>query len=135
MVILAKYTETFTGKVFSNDEETVIQDADMNSIQNAITTLFQTVNEIGNNLEDVKLTIPTIKNELTDEMVTKLEGIEEGANNYTHPTWHEATEITETAERYFVTLEEKEKLSNLKILDVSWDGATGTLDISTQEGG
>lgn len=46
-------------------------------------------------------------NDYTAEEKTKLEGVEENANNYTHPESHAATMITEDATHRFATDDEK----------------------------
>lgn len=46
-------------------------------------------------------------NDYTAEEKTKLEGVEDGANNYTHPESHAATMITEDATHRFATDDEK----------------------------
>ena len=46
-------------------------------------------------------------NDYTAEEKTKLEGVEDGANNYTHPDSHAATMITEDATHRFATDDEK----------------------------
>ncbi len=45
---------------------------------------------------------------------TKLAGIESGANNYTHPSTHAATMITEDDDHKFVTADEKTKLAGIE---------------------
>ena len=57
------------------------------------------------------VTIKTLREALncfTDEYRLKLEGIEENANNYIHPESHPAEMITESDEKNFVSLTEKE---------------------------
>ena len=49
---------------------------------------------------------------MSKEDKTKLDGIEDGANNYEHPANHEATVITEDATHRFVTDEEKSTWNN-----------------------
>ena len=44
---------------------------------------------------------------------SKLNGIEEGANNYTHPTSHSASMIEETDSRKFMTAAERTKLNGI----------------------
>ena len=44
---------------------------------------------------------------MSPEMFTKLNGIEEGANNYTHPNTHSADMILETDERQFISKADK----------------------------
>ena len=46
-------------------------------------------------------------NDFSDDYKSKLDGIEAGANKYTHPDSHVATMITETTSRRFVTDSEK----------------------------
>lgn len=58
-------------------------------------------------------------NDYTTAEKTKLEGIEDGANNYTHPDSHAATMITEDATHRFATDDEK----------TSWNGK---IDSSTK---
>ena len=53
-------------------------------------------------------------NDFTDELLEKLEGVEEGANNYTHPANHPATMITEDASHRFMTDAERTKLSGIE---------------------
>ena len=47
---------------------------------------------------------------MSPEMFNKLNGIEEGANNYTHPNTHSADMILETDERQFISKDEKKLL-------------------------
>lgn len=50
----------------------------------------------------------------TPEDKTKLDGIEEGANKYTHPANHPATMITEDDDHKFMTDAEKTKLTGIE---------------------
>ena len=56
---------------------------------------------------------------MSKEDFTKLKGIEEGANKYTHPKTHQASIIIQDATRRFVTDEEKDKWTNTKLDNVS----------------
>lgn len=60
-------------------------------------------------------------NDYTDEEKTKLAGIETGANNYVHPSSHEASIITQDSTHRFVTDTEKNtwnaKLSSTSTID------------------
>ena len=56
---------------------------------------------------------------MSKEDFTKLKGIEEGANKYTHPKTHQASIIVQDATRRFVTDEEKDKWTNTKLDNVS----------------
>lgn len=53
----------------------------------------------------------------TTELKSKLDGIAEGANNYTHPDTHPASIIVEDDTHKFVTSEEKIKLDSLENYD------------------
>lgn len=48
---------------------------------------------------------------MSKEDKTKLDGIEEGANNYTHPATHAATMIVEDDDHQFITKAQKEQLT------------------------
>ncbi len=52
-------------------------------------------------------------NDFTDELLTKLEGIEEGANKYSHPASHSLDMITETATKKIMTDTERDKLAGI----------------------
>ena len=51
-------------------------------------------------------------NDFTNTLKTKLDGIEAGANNYTHPSTHPASMITESTEKRFVSDSEKTSWNN-----------------------
>ena len=53
-------------------------------------------------------------NDFTDELLEKLEGVEEGANNYTHPTTHAASMIVEETDKRFMTDAERTKLTGIE---------------------
>lgn len=57
--------------------------------------------------QDFKVVTETIKGLMTPEMLKKLNGIAVNANNYTHPTTHPATMITQDATHRFATDTEK----------------------------
>lgn len=52
-------------------------------------------------------------NDFSDSLKTKLDGIAEGANNYTHPSTHPATMISEDATHRFMTDTERNKLNGI----------------------
>ena len=56
---------------------------------------------------------------MSKEDFTKLKGISEGANNYTHPKTHQASIIVQDATHRFVTDEDKDKWTNIKLDNVS----------------
>jgi hypothetical protein len=51
----------------------------------------------------------------TSQFKTKLEGIEDNANNYVHPDTHPASMIVEETDRRFVTDQERIKISNVPL--------------------
>lgn len=53
-------------------------------------------------------------NDFTDELLEKLDGIEEGATNYQHPSNHPATMITEDTTHRFMTDTERTKLAGIE---------------------
>ena len=59
---------------------------------------------------------------MSKEDFTKLKGISEGANNYTHPKTHQASIIVQDATHRFVTDEDKDKWTNIKLDNVSIEG-------------
>lgn len=71
-------------------------------------------------------------NDYTDEEKNKLNNIEEGANNYIHPTKHEASIIIEDSEHRFVTDEEKSKWSNKSEFSGSYNDLTNKPNIPTK---
>ncbi len=71
---------------------------------------------------------------MTSAMVTKLNGIATGANNYSHPSTHAATMIVEDSTHRFVTDEEKAAWSNgIKIVALAQEeyDALATIDNDT----
>jgi|GEM_PF-4234556 len=67
---------------------------------------------------------------ITPAEKTKLEGIAENANNYTHPEMHSASMIDETETKVFVTPVQKSKID---ILDNSGDGTKFLSDDGTYQ--
>ncbi len=59
---------------------------------------------------------------MSKEDFSKLKGIAEGANNYTHPKTHQASIIVQDATHRFVTDEDKDKWTNIKLDNVSIEG-------------
>lgn len=53
-------------------------------------------------------------NDFTDELLTKLNDIEEGANAYTHPASHSLDMITETSTKKIMTNIERDKLAAIE---------------------
>lgn len=56
---------------------------------------------------------------MSKEDFTKLKGISEGANNYTHPKTHQASIIVQDSTHRFVTDDDKDKWTNIKLDNVS----------------
>ncbi len=56
---------------------------------------------------------------MSKEDFTKLKGISEGANNYTHPKTHQASIIVQDATHRFVTDEDKTKWNKVYTYDAS----------------
>ena len=79
---------------------------------------------IMNSIGVPKYTIATTKKDglISKEMVKKLEGIEEHANNYIHPENHQASIIVEDENHRFVTDKEKEKWNTNPTFEVREDG-------------
>ena len=71
-------------------------------------------------------------NDYTDEEKNKLNSIEEGANNYIHPTEHEASMIIEDVEHRFVTDEEKNRWNNKSDFDGDYNNLTNKPNIPTK---
>lgn len=61
-------------------------------------------------------------NDYTDADKAKLEGIDDGANDYVHPATHSAEMITETDEKLFFTPAERQKLQGLENVPADWVG-------------
>lgn len=53
-------------------------------------------------------------NDFNDSFKTKLVGMEEGANNYTHPSTHSLEMIRETDAKKIMTIEERNKLGSIE---------------------
>lgn len=51
---------------------------------------------------------------ITDVLLSKINGIEEGANNYNHPSTHSLDMITETSTKKVMTNSERSKLANIE---------------------
>ena len=102
---------------------------------------LDTLNEIATALQENQSTVDAIEaaignkvdkdgsKQLSDENYTsaektKLAGIAENANNYTHPAKHEATIITEDETHRFVTDAEKEEWSGKLGADDTINGGT-----------
>lgn len=71
-------------------------------------------------------------NDYTDEEKNKLNGIEEGANNYIHPTRHEASMIIEDNTHRFVTDEEKSGWDNKSDFDGNYNNLTNKPSVPTK---
>ena len=71
-------------------------------------------------------------NDYTDEEKNKLNDIEEGANNYIHPTKHEASIIIEDNTHRFVTDEEKNEWNNKSEFNGSYNDLTNKPNIPTK---
>ena len=70
-------------------------------------------------------------NDYTTEEKNKLNGIEEGANNYTHPTTHNATIITQDSTHRFVTDTEKSTWNNKSNFSGNYNDLTNKPTIPT----
>lgn len=85
-----------TQEVYRDEDMTKVLENDLDSIESSIATLQSTVEELGGShthtLDDISET--DIKKIMTAAERTKLIGIAENANNYTHPTTHPASMIT-----------------------------------------
>ena len=84
------------------------------------------VNALGYTPADVRVADGSVASSTKDgllskEMFNKINGIEDGANNYVHPSTHSANMIVETSEKEFISEEEKALLyynnSNPTLLD------------------
>lgn len=65
---------------------------------------------------------------MSSDMFTKLEGIEDNANNYTHPDTHPATMIEQTEEFRFVTDAEKDEWNKKETIEGSQQKADKALE-------
>jgi hypothetical protein len=77
------------------------------------------INEYLHNLDLSNIAETTTLKHFTATLKTKLNGIAENANNYTHPLSHDASMITETSEKRFVSDTEKDSWNNKQNLLVS----------------
>lgn len=102
------------GENLSISEDGILSaDAQHIDVDDALST--ESVNPVQNKIVKAALDEKVAKeegkglstNDYTAEEKTKLEGVEDGANNYTHPESHAATMITEDATHRFATDDEK----------------------------
>lgn len=80
-------------------------------------------------LDDNKVDKVLNKSLIEDVLITKLEGVEESANNYSHPATHPAEMIEETQLRQFVSADDK----------IVWDSKQDAIDsdnpLTIEQGG
>ena len=86
----------------------VITDVLLNSIENRISSNTLLVNNMSNDVDSHEYEISRLKATI-QEMKTKLDTIEEHANNYVHPVSHPASIIVEDDKHKFVTSSQIEK--------------------------
>ena len=124
----AKATESFVTEAIANAQLNGGQGGSVDLSGYVTTTALNTaLNEKVDKVSGKSLST----NDYTNAEKTKLAGIEANANNYTHPSSHPASIITETSEKRFVTDTEKTTWNN-KVDKISGKGLS-TNDYTTEE--
>ena len=124
----AKATESFVTEAIANAQLNGGQGGSVDLSGYVTTTALNTaLNEKVDKVSGKSLST----NDYTNAEKTKLAGIETNANNYTHPSSHPASIITETSEKRFVTDNEKATWNN-KVDKISGKGLS-TNDYTTEE--
>lgn len=124
----AKATESFVTEAIANAQLNGGQGGSVDLSGYVTTTALDTaLNEKVDKVSGKSLST----NDYTNAEKTKLAGIEANANNYTHPSSHPASIITETSEKRFVTDNEKATWNN-KVDKISGKGLS-TNDYTTEE--
>ena len=114
----AKATESFVTEAIANAQLNGGQGGSVDLSGYVTTTALNTaLNEKVDKVSGKSLST----NDYTNAEKTKLAGIEANANNYTHPSSHPASIITETSEKRFVTDNEKATWNN-KVDKISGKG-------------
>ena len=124
----AKATESFVTEAIANAQLNGGQGGSVDLSGYVTTTALNTaLNEKVDKVSGKSLST----NDYTNAEKTKLAGIEANANNYSHPSSHPASIITETSEKRFVTDNEKSTWNN-KVDKISGKGLS-TNDYTTEE--
>lgn len=124
----AKATESFVTEAIANAQLNGGQGGSVDLSGYVTTTALNTaLNEKVDKVSGKSLST----NDYTNAEKTKLAGIEANANNYTHPSSHPASIITETSEKRFVSDNEKATWNN-KVDKISGKGLS-TNDYTTEE--
>ena len=124
----AKATESFVTEAIANAQLNGGQGGSVDLSGYVTTTALNTaLNEKVDKVSGKVLST----NDYTNAEKTKLAGIEANANNYSHPSSHPASIITETSEKRFVTDNEKATWNN-KVDKISGKGLS-TNDYTTEE--
>ena len=124
----AKATESFVTEAIANAQLNGGQGGSVDLSGYVTTTALNTaLNEKVDKVSGKSLST----NDYTNAEKTKLAGIEANANNYTHPSSHPASIITETSEKRFVTDNEKATWNN-KVDKISGKGLSSN-DYTTEE--
>ena len=124
----AKATESFVTEAIANAQLNGGQGGSVDLSGYVTTTALNTaLNEKVDKVSGKSLST----NDYTNAEKTKLAGIEANANNYSHPSSHPASIITETSEKRFVTDTEKTTWNN-KVDKISGKGLS-TNDYTTEE--
>ena len=124
----AKATESFVTEAIANAQLNGGQGGSVDLSGYVTTTALNTaLNEKVDKVSGKSLST----NDYTNAEKTKLAGIEANANNYSHPSSHPASMITETSEKRFVTDNEKATWNN-KVDKISGKGLS-TNDYTTEE--
>ena len=124
----AKATESFVTEAIANAQLNGGQGGSVDLSGYVTTTALNTaLNEKVDKVSGKSLST----NDYTNAEKTKLAGIEANANNYSHPSSHPASIITETSEKRFVSDNEKATWNN-KVDKISGKGLS-TNDYTTEE--
>lgn len=124
----AKATESFVTEAIANAQLNGGQGGSVDLSGYVTTTALNTaLNEKVDKVSGKSLST----NDYTNAEKTKLAGIEANANNYSHPSSHPASIITETSEKRFVTDNEKATWNN-KVDKISGKGLSSN-DYTTEE--
>lgn len=91
--------------------ETYVKDDDLRLIDSRDPTPHAPTHVDGT--DDIQLATSEQKGLMSNIYAAKLDGIEEDANNYTHPETHSLGMITETAELKIMTADERDRLATI----------------------
>ncbi|WP_297136114.1 CD1375 family protein [Terrisporobacter sp.] len=126
-----RYLQQNGGSIVNLSKYQKLEDERLNTIDK---TVVGGINELNDSKVDKIEGKGLSTVDFTTEKDTKLNGIAENANNYTHPINHEPNIITQDATHRFVTDEEKDVWNNKSEFSGSYNDLTEKPDIPSIDG-